>query len=96
MKTRSKTAKLFQPGEMVVIIGSTLFDRDMVMFNDPVSFVSSIANKEENSEPVTNQQFMMKVSRILKEVDVSIPHHNEEAFILALINAGICSTAILN
>ena len=94
MKSR-KSVKLFQPGETVVIMGSSTYDRDMVVFNDPVSFVSSIANKE-GGETITNEQFMLKVSTLLKEVDLSIPHHNEEAFILALIKAGICSTAILN
>lgn len=91
----NKSMKLFQPGEMVVIMGSSTFDRDMVVFNDPVSFVSSIANKE-GKEPITNEEFMLNVSTLLKEADVMIPHHNEEAFILALMKAGICSTAILN
>lgn len=96
MKSNNKTIKMFQPGETVVITGSTAFDREVVIYNDPVSFVETIANSNKDKEKVTNQQFMFNVSSILKDMDVNIPHHNEEAFVSALIRAGICSTAILN
>jgi len=87
---------MFQPGETVVITGSTAFDREVFIYNDPVSFVETIANSNKDKEKITNQQFMFNVSSLLKDMDVTIPHHNEEAFVAALIKAGICSTAILN
>lgn len=90
-----RSTKLFEPGAKVVIMGTSEFDREVMIYRDPVSFVSEIANKNKTDQ-ITNQQFMFNVSTLLKESDLSIPHHSEEAFILALIKAGICSTAILN
>lgn len=91
-----KTIKMFEPGQTVVITGETAFDREIVVYNDPVSFVETIANSKKKSEKITNQEFMFNVSSLLKDADITIPHHNEEAFVSALIKVGICSPAILN
>lgn len=87
---------MFEPGQTVVITGETAFDREVIVYNDPVSFVETIANSKKNKEKISNQQFMFNVSTILKEADVNIPHHSEEAFVTALIKVGICSPATLN
>jgi hypothetical protein len=90
MKTKENIKK-FKAGEAVVVIGSSTFDREVIVYQDPVSFVQTM-----NKTKVPNEQFMLKVSKIFMKLDVNLPHHSEEAFLAALIETGVCSAAILN
>lgn len=95
--SKGEKIKMFQPGDKVVVMGSSPLDREMFTYQDPVSFVTEISKSDDQvSGSNSNQEFMRRVAILLKETDVTIPHHNEEAFINALIRAGICSRASLN
>lgn len=95
---KKNNVKMFEPGEKVVVVGASVTDRDVLTFKDPVSFVTEIASTDaEATGQLTNDQFMLRVSQIMGAADnISIPHHNEEAFIRALIKFGVCSSATLN
>jgi len=87
--------KSFEPGEVVILLGETRFDREMYVFQDPVSFVAAIA-KNDRRDGWSNIEFMQHVSEAMENLHVTIPHHNEEAFVSGLIRAGICISAVLN
>jgi len=92
---QASISKKFLPGEVVILLGETKFDREMYIFQDPVSFVSEI-KKNDQRNGLSNIQFMQHVSEAMSNLHVSIPHHTEEAFIEGLIRAGICVAAVLN
>jgi hypothetical protein len=95
--TSKKTTERFQPGDKIVVVGATLLDREVFIYQDPVSFVAEIAKTDVRITGTnSNQEFMHKVAMVLQEVDVTIPHHNEEVFMAALARAGILSKASLN
>ena len=83
------------PGQTVVLLGMTDYDRQLLVFKDPVSFVEDIRSTEK-SNTLSNEEFMRKVSETLKEVDYHVPYHSEDAFVKALVKAGICKPVILH
>lgn len=92
---QANTVKKFLPGEVVILLGETKFDREMYVFQDPVSFVAEIKKNDQQTN-LSNIEFMQHVSEAMSNLQVSIPHHTEEAFIGGLIRAGICIPAVLN
>ena len=92
---QANISKKFLPGEVVILLGETKFDREMYVFQDPVSFVSEIKNNDRQNG-LSNIEFMQNVSEAMSNLHISIPHHTEEAFIGGLIRAGICIPAVLN
>lgn len=90
-----KNVRSFNPGDKVLILGETDFNREIVDFVDPISFVQHIAQKHKNSFE-TNQDFMHSMSEVMSELNYTIPHHSEEAFISGLIRIGVCKRANLN
>lgn len=87
--------KGFSIGDKVLILGETDQDRDVVEYSDPVSFVKYMSDKHKIVFE-TNEEFMDSMARLLNKVSITIPHHNEEAFINGLIRIGICKHATLN
>ena len=92
-----KSFEVFQPGDKIVVIGANMLDREVFTYQDPVSFVAEIAkNDDQITGTNSNQEFMQKVAHVMKYTDISIPYHNEEAFVKALTRAGIFVRASLN
>lgn len=92
-----KSFEDFQPGDNIAVVGADMFDRQVFTYQDPVSFVAEIAkNDDQITGTNSNQEFMEKLARVMEDIDISIPHHNEEAFLKALTRAGIFVKASLN
>lgn len=97
---KSNKAKMFEPGDKVVLLGSTDHERNILTYNDPVSFVTDMIHSKGGGfsgfEDCTNHEFMERIANLMEETNLNIPHHSEEAFIQALIRYGVCLPAVLN
>lgn len=86
---------MFETGQAVVLLGTTKYDREIFIYNNPKDFVDQL-RKSETKKLETNAEFMNYISLALKEERIEIPTHSEEAFIYSLIKIGICIPAVLN
>jgi len=89
----------FKTGDVVVIYGRTNFDREVITYTDAKDLVAYIRNKDyPDNKSMNNEEYMRTIVQNIQEYNegFTLPIHDEEAFVSALIRLGLCDKTQLN
>lgn len=91
-----------QTGDMIVVHGIIEAEREVVKYTDASALVTFLRERDDPNEHMkNNEEYMRIVNLQFKEIyklsdKVTIPFHNEEAFVSALFRLGVFSKTTLN
>lgn len=91
-----------QNGDMIVVHGIVEDEREVVRYTDASALVTFMRERDDPNEfTKNNEEYMRIVNLQFKEAynlgdKITIPFHNEEAFVSALFRLGVVSKTTLN
>lgn len=94
-------AQKVKNGDIIVVHGDDLYDRDLVKFTDAKTLVAYFRERDyPNDDSTDNKEYMKNVVDAWRDVygtnANAVPFHNEESFVAALFRLGLCGVTTLN